>query len=222
MKSEQKIYQFKIILKGVTPEIWRRILIYSDNTLADLHYVIQIIMGWTDYHLNEFIIHKQYYSIPNIIGGTSGSSYVGKNVKLCDLKLRTNKKFSYLYDFTAGWKFDIILEKTLPIDQKATYPTCISGAGASPEEECGGADWFLKRKDHWEYEIYEVLDELVAAFADEKNASKRICDVIDIEKVEQAQYWMNVNKYKRKNVNKYLKYYANNDERWREAFDEII
>ena len=35
--------------------IWRRFMIQSDKTLKDLHYVIQMLMGWTDYHLNEFL-----------------------------------------------------------------------------------------------------------------------------------------------------------------------
>ena len=53
-----RIYQFKVRLKDVNPMIWRRFMIQSDKTLKDLHYVIQMLMGWTDYHLNEFIIHR--------------------------------------------------------------------------------------------------------------------------------------------------------------------
>ena len=46
-----KIYQFKVRLKDVNPMIWRRFMIQSDKTLKDLHYVIQMLMGWTDYVL---------------------------------------------------------------------------------------------------------------------------------------------------------------------------
>lgn len=60
MDNSAKIYQFKVRLKNISPMIWRRFLIQSNNTLKDLHYVIQILMGWTDYHLNEFIteVHR--------------------------------------------------------------------------------------------------------------------------------------------------------------------
>ena len=34
--------------------------------------------------------------------------------------------------------------------------------------------------------------------------------------------WLNIDKYKRKQVNKYLKLYAKNDDRWQEAFDEVL
>ncbi|MFK7974057.1 MAG: hypothetical protein AB8B66_04280 [Rickettsiaceae bacterium] len=38
--------------------IWRRFLIQSDMTLKDLHYVIYILMGWMNYHLNEFYYQR--------------------------------------------------------------------------------------------------------------------------------------------------------------------
>ncbi|MEL6788252.1 MAG: hypothetical protein AAFO76_12785 [Cyanobacteria bacterium J06607_15] len=41
-------YQLKIVLLGVSPMIWRRIKISSDSTIADLHYIIQIAMGWKE------------------------------------------------------------------------------------------------------------------------------------------------------------------------------
>ena len=99
--SEQaQIYQFRICLKGISPMILRRILIKSNKTLADLHYVIQIVMGWTDYHLNEFIIHGKRYTIPNCGGMPSPNGKYGTKIKLSDMKFRLNKKFLYNYDFT--------------------------------------------------------------------------------------------------------------------------
>ena len=59
MLDSIEIYQFKVHLKNISPMIWRRFLIQSTSTLQDLHYVIQIIMGWTDYHLNEFGEHPK-------------------------------------------------------------------------------------------------------------------------------------------------------------------
>ncbi len=39
------VYQFKVVLRGVSPMIWRRLLLRSDHTIADLHYAIQIAIG---------------------------------------------------------------------------------------------------------------------------------------------------------------------------------
>jgi len=57
--------------------IWRRFLIQGNKTLKDLHYVIQILMGGTDYHLNEFIIKGKRYTIPNSIGYPSSNGEYG-------------------------------------------------------------------------------------------------------------------------------------------------
>ena len=51
------VYQFKVVLRGISPMIWRRLLLRSDQSIADLHYVIQIAMGWSDSHLHRFHMH---------------------------------------------------------------------------------------------------------------------------------------------------------------------
>jgi|GEM_PF-2770220 len=39
------IYQFGLTVAEISPLIWRRIWIRADQTLADLHYTIQIAMN---------------------------------------------------------------------------------------------------------------------------------------------------------------------------------
>lgn len=222
MSDNTKIYQFKIHLKDINPMVWRRFLMQSNSTLKDLHYVIQILMGWTDYHLNEFIIHGQRYTIPNAIGTASACGKYAEKVVLEEFMFRKNEKFLYTYDFTAGWEFEIRLEKSdIPQDKK-TYPICISGSGASPEEECGGPYRFAELKDCMSLKSFDFFTDFLRALSDKNNAKKKISDVIDIEELKEASYWLNINKYKRKQVNKFLTLYANNDDRWQEAFDEVI
>jgi len=50
----EKIYEFKITLLGISPPIWRKILVPDNYTFWDLHVAIQDSMGWTDSHLHEF------------------------------------------------------------------------------------------------------------------------------------------------------------------------
>ena len=95
MSNNTKIYQFKVCLKEISSMIWRRFLIQSDNVLKDLHYVIQILMGWTNYHLNEFITKGWRYTIPNMIGHPSVCRKYGSNIKLEEFKFRKNEKFLY-------------------------------------------------------------------------------------------------------------------------------
>ncbi len=59
------VYQMKVTLEDISPPIWRRIQVTSDTTLSRLHRILQIIMGWSDYHLHEFAIDGISYGIPD-------------------------------------------------------------------------------------------------------------------------------------------------------------
>ena len=62
------IYQLKVVLLGISPMIWRRLLVCDDSTISDLHYILQIAMGWSDDHLNRFRIHGKQYGIARLGG----------------------------------------------------------------------------------------------------------------------------------------------------------
>ena len=46
MTSETPVYRMKIVLLQTRPPIWRRVLVPADFTLAQLHDVVQVVMGW--------------------------------------------------------------------------------------------------------------------------------------------------------------------------------
>ena len=91
--------------------IWRRLLVCDDSTIADLHYIIQIAMGWSDDHLHQFRIHGKRYGIYRI-GGISFSDDPN-TVRLKDLGLRIKERFLYEYDFTDDWQHLIRVEDIL-------------------------------------------------------------------------------------------------------------
>ena len=58
-----KVYQLKVSLRDVSPLIWRRLLVTSETSIAHLHAILQIAMGWEDVHLHRFRIHGKDYGI---------------------------------------------------------------------------------------------------------------------------------------------------------------
>src|SRR3989475_11192266 len=46
------VYQLRLVLRGVSPLIWRRLLVRSDSSIADLHATLQLAFGWSDEHLS--------------------------------------------------------------------------------------------------------------------------------------------------------------------------
>ena len=57
--SQPEAYYVHVSIHGIHPMLWRRFLVRSDSTLADLHAVLQIGFDWTDFHLHRFRIRKK-------------------------------------------------------------------------------------------------------------------------------------------------------------------
>ena len=158
----ENIIQLKITLKGSKPPIWRRVLVKKDVAFDVLHHVIQICMGWQNYHLYEFETEKY------LISEHDEEDYAYKDrKKLLEsmttklVYVLTDKKFIYIYDFGDGWQHEILIEKFLPVDKKIKYPVCIAGKMHCPPEDCGGIGGYgnmleaLKDKNHPEYKEYK-------------------------------------------------------------------
>jgi hypothetical protein len=138
--SEPIVYQLRVVLRGVSPLIWRRLLVRSNSTIAGLHATLQIALGWSDEHLNRFVIHGREYGVSHL-GGISFRDDPCQ-VRLADLGLRVRERFLYEYDLTDGWQHDVRLEQFLPVEQHRSYPRCIAGRRNVPPEDCGGP-WAL-------------------------------------------------------------------------------
>ncbi len=155
--AKKSIYQIK-----VTPPIWRRLLISSDTRLDELHDIIQIAMGWEDYHLHQFTKDAKdgftkYYGVPEPDFGFAEVLDESK-FKISQLLTKEKDKIGYCYDFGDSWHHDIVLEKILDFDKNQRLPMCIKGRRACPFEDCGGIGGYeymlevLNDKTHPEYQ----------------------------------------------------------------------
>jgi hypothetical protein len=149
-----KVYQLKISLRDISPMIWRRVLIESDTSIAHLHAVLQIAMGWEDLHLHRFRVHGKAYGISRAGGIVFDDDPC--QVKLSDFKLRAGERFVYEYDMGDFWQHDIRLERILPLEPRKLYPVCSDGAGDCPPEDCGGP-WGYKTLMDEHYSWLELL-----------------------------------------------------------------
>ena len=59
--TQLSIYQLRAVLNGVSPLVWRRFLLSSETSLADLHKILQLAFGWSDFYLYEFCIHGKTF-----------------------------------------------------------------------------------------------------------------------------------------------------------------
>ncbi|WP_300016189.1 plasmid pRiA4b ORF-3 family protein [Pseudonocardia sp.] len=127
-------YRIKVTLRGVRPPVWRRLLVPPDTTLAGLHEILQVAMGWLDGHLHEFVAGTQLFGPPDPDAGPGRRDEAG--VQLDEVLRRSGDRLRYSYDFGDGWEHDIVLESM----EAETVDTarCTAGRRACPPEDCGG------------------------------------------------------------------------------------
>ncbi len=133
--SQLTVYQLKIVLMGSSPSIWRRIEVFADTLLPDLHKIIQSTMGWYNTHLHQFIHNKEFYMARDHSMEIPAKDY--NKVKCSDLLKNVGDKILYEYDFGDGWLREIKLEKISTMGERHC-PFCTDGENACPAEDCGG------------------------------------------------------------------------------------
>jgi len=220
----EEIYQLHIRLGGISPMVWRRILIRSDSTLEDLHLIIQILMNWTNYYLHRFTIRGKEYAVSRMYHVCLNEA---KQTTLQDLRLRINERFVYEYSFFEWWQHHIRLEKRLLVQPRKTYPVCISGSGAAPPEDCGGIDGFMRLREHFS-QAY-ILDRFIVFLQyivheippDEYETDDGVIMSRFRDEFRTLNYWFYVDKCDRRTINQRLKWYARQDDRWIEGLDVI-
>jgi len=176
-KTAPPVYELRITLRGTKPPIWRRVAVPSDITLAELHDIIQIVMGWDDCHLHQFVVkcperkpssmqlrelllkgmvgemaelmrdERVFVDLSNEDLDMEGEDE--REVRLRELCRKVKSKLLYEYDFGDGWEHTIEVQKIHPPEQGVRYPVCLAGKRACPPEDCGGA---------WGY--YDMLEAL--------------------------------------------------------------
>jgi Plasmid pRiA4b ORF-3-like protein len=130
------VYQIKVTLKGIKPPVWRRIQVGSETTLAQLHRMLQRVMGWEGYHLYRFAVGGLEYGDPRMLEEMEGED--ARRVTLATLVRGEKDKFLYEYDFGDSWEHELLVEKILPLEKGKCYPVCLTGKRACPPEDCGG------------------------------------------------------------------------------------
>ena len=134
-----------MVLRDVSPLVWRRLLISSETSLAQLHEFLLRAFAWSGEHLHLFHIHGRDFGVSQY-GGIVFSEDA-RQVRLSRFRLHDGERFRYEYDFTAGWVLDVRLERAFPWDTKRTLPVCTGGNRAAPPDDCGGAMDYLERMD---------------------------------------------------------------------------
>ena len=159
------VYQIKCKLLHTKPAVFRTLLVDSNVSFYELHHIIQITMGWFNYHLFNFRYHDYYLELPNeedeMYKDFSRFQKVDpRTITLKEFFISLKSKIIYTYDFGDSWDHEIQLQKILSADASINLPCCIKGKYACPPEDCGSIPGYyniieiMKNRKHPEYKEY--------------------------------------------------------------------
>lgn len=146
--AKDLIFQFRVSLLGIEPEIWRLIAVPATYSFWDLHVAIQDAMGWLDYHLHAFRVPDPktgtiaQIGIPDDTFEDEQPFLPGWETPIRDYFTQPGDSAHYEYDFGDGWEHHVVLEQCVNRVPRKRYPICLDGAQACPPEDCGGVPGF--------------------------------------------------------------------------------
>jgi hypothetical protein len=155
------IFQIKISLRDATPPIWRRVVVPASFNFEELHHVIQLAMGWDNYHLFGFWDGKRgldsLHLDPIPFGETAETWFDLPNqrdcatVRLDEVFTAVGQKLMYIYDMGDNWQHTLLVEAIgVAATEAEAAPRCLTGRRACPPEDCGGLGGY--------YDILDLLE----------------------------------------------------------------
>ncbi|KAF9926220.1 hypothetical protein BGZ65_007369 [Modicella reniformis] len=144
-QQQKEIYSVKISIKRMKPPIWRRVHLWSDTTLRQLHMIIQGTMRWENHHLHKFDFtgNVKFEDFMHLGGLETALAYGNamEAQKYDEKTTRLNQvappgtTFAYVYDFGDNWDIVIQVEKVVgQLHVGIKLPICVAGRRASPRE----------------------------------------------------------------------------------------
>jgi len=134
------IARLKVAIDEVTPPVLRRVEVPVTIRLDDLHFVLQIAIGWQNCHPFEFRIGGQAWGLLDR-DDPDASRLAAETATLADL-LALGSSFRYDYVYGEDWSHTVELEAVVAAAPGAVYPRLVSAEGRCPPADIGGPEGY--------------------------------------------------------------------------------
>jgi hypothetical protein len=154
---------FHLKLIGTEPLVTRTFKVSSESSMYVLHHIIQVVMGWKNYHLYQFEVGELVIADKRLWDEEEmGPITDVKEVSVGEVFTNVRTTAVYEYDFGDGWMHHLELVDRSIHPTQEVLPLVISGENACPPEDCGGIHGYkellevLKNTKHPEYRETKV------------------------------------------------------------------
>jgi hypothetical protein len=130
------IARLRVSIDEVDPPVIRQVEVPLAIRLDDLHFVLQIAIGWQNCHPYEFRNGDQAWGL--VDREAEENPLPAESATLADLA-RLGRTFHYNYVFGDDWQHTVEIEDVGPAAPDAAYPRLLSAEGRCPPADIGGA-----------------------------------------------------------------------------------
>ena len=137
---------------------------------------------------------------------------------LGDFDFRQNQRFQYEYNFFDHWQLEVRIEQLCQLQSNNVYPRCVGGKRSAPPESCGGVSGFRQLREHFSLFYIETrMYELVKLLLEHEVIDDDLRHDIEIRQIELGEfaYWLQLDKFHRRGVNRRLQLFAAGHDDWR-------
>jgi hypothetical protein len=133
--ANSEIARLHIEIDDVTPRVTRCVEVPVDIRLDDLHFVLQIAIGWQNGHPFEFRAGGQVWGLRDQDAEVNPTP--AERATLADI-LAVGETFEYGYVFGEDWQHTVRLEARDAARPGARYPLLVHAEGRCPPADIGG------------------------------------------------------------------------------------
>jgi hypothetical protein len=130
-----EIARLSVEIDDVTPRVVRVVEVPADIRLDDLHFVLQIAIGWQNGHPFEFRVGDKLWGQPDRDAGIDRTP--AERSTLRDI-LAAGDTFKYDYVLGEDWEHTVCLLARDSARAGVRYPNLISAEGRCPPADIGG------------------------------------------------------------------------------------
>jgi Plasmid pRiA4b ORF-3-like protein len=137
----EQIARLRVEIDEVAPAVVRRVEVPLDIRLDDLHFVLQIAIGWQNCHPFEFRVvgpaeEKRWGLVDR--DDPESSPLPAESATLAELLAGGRKVFHYDYVYGEDWTHTIEVEAIAAASADTRYPRLVSAQGRCPPADIGG------------------------------------------------------------------------------------
>jgi Plasmid pRiA4b ORF-3-like protein len=130
-----EIARLSVEIDDVTPRVVRVVEVPIDIRLDDLHFVLQIAIGWQNGHPFEFRTGDAVWGLQD--READSSPLPPERATLADI-LAHGDTFKYDYVFGEDWQHIVTLQSRNAAQPDMRYPYLVSAEGRCPPADIGG------------------------------------------------------------------------------------